>query len=146
MGIAQARHKMTREQHYFEMEILSRGESGALAIGVASRTYPLHVHPGWNPGAIGYHADDGKVFIGRGIGEEFGPVCGEGDRMGCGVRYSHTDDEGKCVCVCMYACDMYFISLCTYLLVVYERMKKLFLLVNLLNNICHEIVHFLIKF
>ncbi len=103
VGIAQAKHRMDRTNHYFEMEILSAGSKGALAIGVAKHNYPLHVHPGWNPGAIGYHADDGKVFIERGQGDVFGPPCGEGDTMGCGVRYT-VDCEGSlhsysCVCV-----------------------------------------------
>ncbi len=103
VGIAQARHRMNRAQHYFEMEIVCSGVNGALAIGLAARNYPLHVHPGWNPGAIGYHADDGKVFVGHGVGELFGPVCGEGDRIGCGVRYN---DSGKCLhsvslCLCL---------------------------------------------
>ena len=93
VGIAQSRHRLDRTHHYFEMEILSVGLKGALAIGLAKNTYPLHVHPGWNPGAIGYHADDGKVFIERGFGEEFGPTCGVGDRMGCGIRYD-VDGDG----------------------------------------------------
>ena len=93
VGIAQSRQRLDRSNHYFEMEILSTGSKGALAIGLAKLNYPLHVHPGWNAGAIGYHADDGKVFIGRGQGDVFGPTCEDGDRMGCGIRYSVSGDE-----------------------------------------------------
>ena len=32
------------------MEILATGKLGALAIGLAKTTYPLHRHPGWNSG------------------------------------------------------------------------------------------------
>ena len=44
------RHPLTRTSHYFEMEILATGKLGALAIGLAKTTYPLHRHPGWNSG------------------------------------------------------------------------------------------------
>ena len=40
---------------------------------------------GWNKGSIAYHADDGKVFVGSGVGSPFGPRCHKGDIMGCGV-------------------------------------------------------------
>ena len=43
---------MNRANHYFEMEILGTGSLGALAIGLAKTTYPLHRHPGWNPGNL----------------------------------------------------------------------------------------------
>ena len=87
VGIAQSRYPLNRTSHYFEMEILAGGSLGALAIGLAKTTYPLHRHPGWNPGAVGYHADDGKLFRERGHGENFGPSCTAGDRMGCGIRF-----------------------------------------------------------
>ena len=43
--------------------------------------------PGWDKGSIAYHADDGKVFIGCGVGEVFGPKCHKGDIMGCGIFF-----------------------------------------------------------
>lgn len=87
VGIAQSKYALNKTNHYFEMEILARGTHGALAIGLAKSNYPLHRHPGWNPGAVGYHADDGKLFVERGHGEAFGPVCTEGDKMGCGIKF-----------------------------------------------------------
>ena len=42
---------------------------------------------GWNKGSIAYHADDGKVFVGSGVGSPFGPRCHKGDIMGCGVLF-----------------------------------------------------------
>lgn len=96
VGIAQARYPLTPTNHYFEIQILSRGVKGAVAIGLAKATYPLHRHPGWNPGAVGYHADDGKVFVERGQGEPFGPTCTEGDTMGCGIKFTDQEkEEGK---------------------------------------------------
>ena len=92
VGIAQARFPLSQANHYFEIQILSHGVKGAIAIGVAKATYPLHRHPGWNPGAVGYHADDGKVFVEKGHGEPFGPTCTDGDTMGCGIKFT---DEGE---------------------------------------------------
>jgi hypothetical protein len=36
-------------------------------------------------GFIGYHADDGKIFIGSDVGDPFVPQCHKGDGMGCGI-------------------------------------------------------------
>ena len=93
VGIAQAKFPLSHTNHYFEIQILSRGSKGAIAIGVAKATYPLHRHPGWNPGAVGYHADDGCVFVERGKGELFGPTCTEGDTMGCGIKFTDPPQE-----------------------------------------------------
>ncbi|XP_014834968.1 PREDICTED: SPRY domain-containing protein 3-like, partial [Poecilia mexicana] len=49
--------------------------------------YPKDKHPGWNKGSIAYHADDGKLFHGSGVGDPFGPRCFEGDIMGCGIMF-----------------------------------------------------------
>ena len=87
VGIAQSRYPLNRTNHYFEIEIVEEGSLGALAIGLGKTTYPLHRHPGWNPGGVGYHADDGKLFKGRGQGDPFGPQCTAGDRMGCGIHF-----------------------------------------------------------
>ena len=34
--------------------------------------------PGWSEDGIGYHADDGHLYHGRGVGSHFGPTCTEG--------------------------------------------------------------------
>ncbi len=93
VAMAQYRYPISRTNHFFELEILGTGTHGAVAIGLAKTTYPLHRHPGWNPGAVGYHADDGKLFKEKGYGDQFGPSCTEGDTMGCGVQFSALDDE-----------------------------------------------------
>jgi hypothetical protein len=38
-------------------------------------------------GSMGYHADDGKIFIGSDIGDLFVPRCHKGDRMDCGILF-----------------------------------------------------------
>ncbi|XP_069697406.1 SPRY domain-containing protein 3-like isoform X1 [Periplaneta americana] len=87
VGLAQARSPLNTTVHYFEIEIVDPGESCYIAIGLTRRDYPKHRHPGWNKGSIGYHADDGKIFIGSGVGDPFGPRCHKGDRMGCGILF-----------------------------------------------------------
>ena len=62
-----------------------------------------------SPGAVGYHADDGKLFKAKGHGDPFGPSCTEGDVMGCGIVFSPLSiaaedcgGRGVCVCVCVW--------------------------------------------
>ena len=88
--LAQGNFPMSATNHYFELDIIDGGAGCSIAIGLAKLTYPLHRHPGWNPGAVGYHADDGKLFHEKGYGKDYGPVCGAGDVMGCGIRFTGT--------------------------------------------------------
>ncbi len=94
-AVAQANYCMDRTNHYFEMEILNSGREGWLAIGVAKTTYPLHRHPGWNKGSVGYHADNGHLYKEKGQGEPFGPACTEGDVMGCGIRFTPDTEQSE---------------------------------------------------
>ncbi|XP_076353032.1 SPRY domain-containing protein 3-like isoform X2 [Tachypleus tridentatus] len=87
VGLAQARSPLDTTSHYFEIEIVEPGENCYIAIGLARRDYPRRRHPGWNKGSIAYHADDGKIFVGSGVGDPFGPRCHKGDVMGCGIIY-----------------------------------------------------------
>ncbi len=87
VGIAQGNFCIDQQHHYFEMTLLSSGKEGWFAIGLARTTYPLHRHPGWNAGSVGYHADNGHLYKERGHGEPFGPTCTEGDVMGCGITF-----------------------------------------------------------
>lgn len=93
VGIAQANFRIDKQNHYFEMDILSSGKKGWLALGLAVPSYPLHRHPGWNNGSIGFHADNGHIYKERGHGEPFGSACTDGDTMGCGVIFSSTDSD-----------------------------------------------------
>jgi len=104
VGLAQARTPLSTRTHYFEIEIMDPGKDCYIAIGLARKDYPKNRHPGWNKGSIAYHADDGKVFMGSGVGEQFGPKCSKGDIMGCGVLFprdfeckSDSDEEGELV-------------------------------------------------
>ncbi|KAF7663967.1 hypothetical protein LDENG_00195200 [Lucifuga dentata] len=87
VGLAQACQPLNTRFHYYELEITDPGEKCYIALGLARRDYPKNRHPGWNRGSIAYHADDGKIFLGRGVGDPFGPRCFEGDIMGCGITF-----------------------------------------------------------
>jgi hypothetical protein len=43
--------------------------------------------PGWEPNSIGYHSDDGNIFIAKTTGDPYGPVFMDGDVIGCCVDY-----------------------------------------------------------
>ncbi|XP_059185895.1 SPRY domain-containing protein 3-like [Centropristis striata] len=87
VGLAQARRALNTRFHYYELEITDAGEKCYIALGLARRDYPKNRHPGWSRGSIAYHADDGKLFQGSGVGDAFGPRCFEGDIMGCGIMF-----------------------------------------------------------
>ena len=80
-------HRISHKFNYFEIEILEWGREGRIGLGLARKDYPLGNMPGWRAGSIGYHADDGYLFHENGHGNQFGPVCEVGDRMGCGVEF-----------------------------------------------------------
>ncbi|XP_068598427.1 SPRY domain-containing protein 3-like isoform X2 [Brachionichthys hirsutus] len=87
VGLAQARRPLNTRFHYYELEITDAGEKCYIALGLACRGYPKNRHPGWSRGSVAYHADDGKLFHGSGVGDPFGPCCSEGDIMGCGILF-----------------------------------------------------------
>ncbi|XP_034058492.1 SPRY domain-containing protein 3-like isoform X2 [Gymnodraco acuticeps] len=97
VGLAQARQPLTTRCHYYEVEIVDAGEKCYIALGLAKKDYPRNRHPGWSRGSVAYHADDGKVFHGSGVGDAFGPRCLKGDIMGCGIMFPRDyilDEEG----------------------------------------------------
>ncbi|XP_054465779.1 SPRY domain-containing protein 3-like [Anoplopoma fimbria] len=97
VGLAQARQPLTTRCHYYEVEIVDAGEKCYIALGLARRDYPRNRHPGWSRGSVAYHADDGKIFHGSGVGDAFGPRCIKGDIMGCGIMFPRDyilDGEG----------------------------------------------------
>uniref|UniRef100_A0A8C6YPR6 SPRY domain containing 3 n=2 Tax=Nothoprocta perdicaria TaxID=30464 RepID=A0A8C6YPR6_NOTPE len=97
VGLAQARRPLCTRSHYFEVEIVDPGEKCYIALGLARKDYPKNRHPGWSRGSVAYHADDGKIFHGSGVGDPFGPRCYKGDIMGCGIMFPRDyilDSEG----------------------------------------------------
>ncbi len=50
------------------------GDGNRISIGLTCKEYPINRHPGWDKESIGYHGDDGMIFIGSGAGVKFGPL------------------------------------------------------------------------
>lgn len=99
VGLAQARVPLSTHCHYYEVEIIDAGEKCYIALGLARQDYPKDRHPGWSRGSVAYHADDGKLFQGSGVGDAFGPRCVKGDIMGCGIMFPRDyilKGEGLC--------------------------------------------------
>ncbi|XP_048379550.2 SPRY domain-containing protein 3 isoform X2 [Stegostoma tigrinum] len=86
VGCYVAPRPLTKENHYFEVCIVDTGVRGTIAVGLVPQYYKLDHQPGWLPHSIAYHADDGKLFNGNEVGQQFGPKCFTGDRIGCGVH------------------------------------------------------------
>ncbi|KAK7485956.1 hypothetical protein BaRGS_00022822 [Batillaria attramentaria] len=57
---------LSPECNKFSFEIINEGESRYIAIGLCHRRYPPNRQPGWDQGSIGYHADDGGIYLGSG--------------------------------------------------------------------------------
>jgi len=74
--------------YYYEVQVLDKGLSGYIGIGLSDRTVPLGRLPGWEDKSYGYHADDGRAFCSQGNGEEFGPTFSTGDTVGCGIDWT----------------------------------------------------------
>ncbi|XP_071124196.1 SPRY domain-containing protein 3-like [Mytilus edulis] len=70
---------------YFEVEIVALVKNSQIGVGLVHDKYFLHDHPGWRLGSIGFHADDGRIYIEDGRGFPYGPVWNVGDIIGCGA-------------------------------------------------------------
>lgn len=72
---------------YWEMSILNKGRDGHIGIGIGTVHVSLNRLPGWESQSIGWHGDDGFVFVGSGNGTPFGPCYSTGDVVGCGLDF-----------------------------------------------------------
>ncbi|XP_046896713.1 SPRY domain-containing protein 3 isoform X4 [Hypomesus transpacificus] len=85
VGCYVAPYPLSKGNCYFEVTILDTGVRGTIAVGLVPQGYKLDHQPGWLPHSIAYHADDGKLYNGNPVGQQFGPKCNRGDRIGCGI-------------------------------------------------------------
>ena len=94
IGAVQLKREISKEHPYFEVEIDHCGRECAIGVGLARADYPLSCLPGWRPGSIGYHCQDGCLFEGKDIGRQFDlqPVV-EGHKIGCGIDYDNSMGE-----------------------------------------------------
>ncbi|CAG8454879.1 13181_t:CDS:2 [Cetraspora pellucida] len=73
--------------YYFEVDIIDKGEDGYIGVGFAKDLEILEILPGWCPGTMGYHGDDGCKFYETGRGINYGPLYSTGDTIGCCVNF-----------------------------------------------------------
>lgn len=71
---------------YYEVEIFDPGEKCLISVGAAPPDYPLNMHPGWCKKSVGYHGDDGRLFVQSGVGVPFASNWKQHDVIGLGVR------------------------------------------------------------
>ena len=69
--------------YYFEIEVVSAGQSGYIGIGLCAHNVNLNRLPGWERNSFGYHGDDGHAFRDSGTGVAYGPSYTTGDVIGC---------------------------------------------------------------
>uniref|UniRef100_A0A7S4IWD1 F-box domain-containing protein n=1 Tax=Vannella robusta TaxID=1487602 RepID=A0A7S4IWD1_9EUKA len=70
-----------------EKEMPDAFAAEAIGIGLvidSQKNHRLNLFPGWDAGAIGYHSDDGKLFLSTGIGYHTEDRWGTEDIVGCG--------------------------------------------------------------
>ena len=91
-GGVRMRRPMSKERNYFEVTLLETVGVGEIGIGIGHEKYILSDMPGWEDGSIGYHADDGGLFHEQGFAKLHGPRCVQGDKMGCGVDFTHSEN------------------------------------------------------
>ncbi|KAI9020203.1 concanavalin A-like lectin/glucanase domain-containing protein [Phycomyces nitens] len=76
--------------HYFEITVLDCEPNTVMAIGLATKPYPVFRMPGWNNHSIGYHSDDGRKFCDDASGgQDYGPQWGFGETVGCRYDPDH---------------------------------------------------------
>ncbi|CAG8703001.1 12964_t:CDS:2 [Acaulospora morrowiae] len=73
---------------YYEVDVIDSGPRSLIGIGFGRRSSYLNRQPGWDHSTIGYHGDDGLVFLETGIrGNAYGPLYFSGDTIGCCLNY-----------------------------------------------------------
>jgi len=72
---------------YYELTLVAKGPEQIIGLGLAPNEY-VEGMPGWRRGSIGYHADDGKLFLGRGQGTYLTDPWQVGDVVGCGFDFA----------------------------------------------------------
>mmetsp|Transcript_7126 Transcript_7126/g.20115 ORF Transcript_7126/g.20115 Transcript_7126/m.20115 type:complete len:488 (-) Transcript_7126:361-1824(-) len=87
VGSIQANRPLPKDRlvYYYEVTVLSGGESSKIGIGFADDKFKSQRQPGWEPNSYGYHGDDGHKF-GSGSHDAYGPLYSTGDVVGAGIH------------------------------------------------------------
>ena len=87
-----------RDQKYFEVKILSKGEKSTIGIGMAKKGYRLDWQPGWLEHSIAFHCDDGYLHY-NGTNEKFFNArhISKNDTIGCGIDKTTENATGSVI-------------------------------------------------
>ncbi|XP_052813517.1 uncharacterized protein LOC128240741 isoform X2 [Mya arenaria] len=80
--------KMDKDHDTFKIKVISTGKSGTISMGLAPSDYPPNRQCGWNTKSIGYHADDGGIFLESGYPTRKTQACAVGDIMELYIDFS----------------------------------------------------------
>lgn len=59
-----------------------------IGIGLINKDFNVaNKMPGWEDNSIGYHSDDGNIFVSKTQGEKYGPKFSTKDVIGCCMDY-----------------------------------------------------------
>lgn len=72
--------------YYWEAKLYDMPANTIAAIGVATKPYPAFRMPGYNRYSVGYLSDGTKRRNQPFFGKGYGPICRQGDVIGCGYK------------------------------------------------------------
>ncbi|KAG9288392.1 hypothetical protein G9A89_021423 [Geosiphon pyriformis] len=76
-----------QEVYYWEAKMYEKPSSTTVAVGLATKPYPLFRLPGWNRHSVSYFSDSGlKYYNSPFNGKTYGPQFQQGDVIGVGFR------------------------------------------------------------
>ncbi|XP_064636061.1 uncharacterized protein LOC135493099 isoform X2 [Lineus longissimus] len=93
VGLYAGKLPLSPEHNYFEIGILDMGKKGTISLGIIPENYPNDQQIGWRDRSVGYHGDDGGVFLSSGYPQKKLVTWKAGDVIGCGVNFN--DDGTK---------------------------------------------------
>jgi len=94
IGTAMVKDPLSPENPYFEVTIEpSDAVQHAVAVGLTAHSIDSQYMPGWQPGSLALHSDDGVVYTGQMKRNDLkiSNILG-GDTIGCGILFSTNGD------------------------------------------------------
>uniref|UniRef100_A0A1I8IX70 SPRY domain-containing protein n=1 Tax=Macrostomum lignano TaxID=282301 RepID=A0A1I8IX70_9PLAT len=100
VGLLIGQSPLTGGSDTFTIKIVSRGAEGTISIGLVPFGYHTTSQPGWRAGSIGYHGDDGGLFLSSGQStRRLEPFSAESSLPGCQVRCQLKPVSGRLRCI-----------------------------------------------
>jgi Zinc finger, C3HC4 type (RING finger)/SPRY domain len=94
-GTIRGASALTRDNHCFSIRIEDKAHDALIGIGIGPQSYPLSDYPGWSKGSVGYHMDDGAIFMEQGTSTYRRGVGETGDVIECGIEFGADRDESN---------------------------------------------------